>query len=221
MRTYGFTETFYEQAREKGVIFTRYEVDEKPIVKKDKTDLKITIHDQILNEELCIHADKIVLAPAIIPSQGNDELARLLKVPLNNNGFFLEAHVKLRPVDFAKDGIFLAGMAHYPKTIDEAITQSNAAVSRALTVLSKDQVEIEPCISTIDESKCIGCGLCNTLCPSKAINLVVKEGGRKAEVIAASCKGCGICGASCPQQAISMQHFRNKEITAQIDAYGG
>ncbi|MDG6217970.1 MAG: 4Fe-4S dicluster domain-containing protein, partial [Candidatus Thermoplasmatota archaeon] len=144
-----------------------------------------------------------------------------LKVPLNEDGFFLEAHVKLRPVDFATDGIFLAGMAHFPKTIEETLSQSYAAVSRATMILSKDQLEIEPRVSTVDETKCIGCGLCVSLCPSNAVELLLKEGGRKAHVISASCKGCGICGASCPLQAISLMHFRDREIAAQIDAYGG
>jgi len=221
IRTYGFMETYYEQARESGVIFIRYKPEEKPIVKKGKDDLEVEIRDIILNEKLTIHADNVILSAAIIPREENEELAKLLKVPLNEDGFFLEAHVKLRPVDFATDGIFLAGMAHYPKTIEETISQSYAAVSRATKLLSKKQLEIEPRVSSVDETKCIGCGLCASLCPSNAIELLLKEGGKKAHVISASCKGCGLCGASCPQQAITLRHFRDVEITAQIDAYGG
>jgi heterodisulfide reductase subunit A len=220
MRTYGFIETFYEKAREEGIIFIRYDTDEKPKVKKGKDGIEIEIRDRILDETILINSDLLVLSPAIIPRDGNEELAKILKVPLNEDGFFLEAHVKLRPVDFATDGMFLAGMAHSPKSIDESISQAYAAAARACTLLSKGQVSIEPTVSSVDETKCIGCGLCVSLCPSNAIELKLKEGGKKAETISASCKGCGICGASCPQQAITMKHFRNKEITAQIEAYG-
>jgi len=220
MRTYGFIETFYEKAREEGIIFIRYDTDEKPKVKKGKDGIEIEIRDRILDETILINSDLLVLSPAIIPREGNEELAKILKVPLNEDGFFLEAHVKLRPVDFATDGMFLAGMAHSPKSIDESISQAYAAAARACTLLSKGQVSIEPTVSSVDETKCIGCGLCVSLCPSNAIELKLKEGGKKAETISASCKGCGICGASCPQQAITMKHFRNKEITAQIEAYG-
>jgi len=221
MRTYGFAETFYEKAREKGIIFIRYSLEEKPKIKKGKKDITVEIRDPILNEKILIHSDLLVLSPAIIPREENSDIAKMLKVPLNEDGFFLEAHVKLRPVDFATEGIFLAGMAHSPKSIDETIAQANAAASRACTILSKETVDIDPAISTIDEEKCIGCGLCVSLCPGNAIELKLKEGGRKAEVIPALCKGCGICGASCPQQAISIQHFRDEEIIAQLDTYGG
>jgi len=221
MRTYGFIETFYEKAREEGIIFIRYDADEKPKVKKDKEGIKVEVRDHILDETISINPDLLVLSPAIVSRRGNEELAKLLKVPLNEDGFFLEAHVKLRPVDFATDGMFLAGMAHSPKSIDESISQAYAAAARACTLLSKGQVNIEPTVSSVDETKCIGCGLCVSLCPTNAIELKLKEGGKKAETISASCKGCGICGASCPQQAITMKHFRNKEIVAQIEAYGG
>ena len=177
-----------------------------PEVIKDAARLQVLLNKPDVGE-IKINSDLIVLSAGIVAGEGNAELAKLLKVPLNEDGFFLEAHVKLRPVDFATEGVFLTGMAHSPKNIDESIAQSYAAASRACSILSKDKIEVEPLISKVDEHKCIGCGLCVSLCPSKAIELILKEGGRKAEVIAASCKGCGLCGASCPQQAIMMQHF--------------
>jgi len=220
VRTYGFMETYYEQAREKGIIFIRYEPEEKPKVKQVEKGIAVEIRDIILDEKILLHADNVILTSTIIPRDENEELAKLLKLPLNEDGFFLEAHVKLRPVDFATEGVFLAGMAHFPKIIEETISSAYAATSRATKLLSKKQLEIEPRISVVDETKCIGCGLCVSLCPNNAIELKLKEGGRKSEVIPASCKGCGICGASCPQQAISLRHFKDKQIEAQIEAYG-
>jgi heterodisulfide reductase subunit A len=219
MRTYGFREIHYERAREMGVIFLRFDQGNKPVVRKGENSLEITTRDNILGEELIILADNLVLSPAIVPRADNLELAKKLKVPLNEDGYFLEAHVKLRPVDFSTEGIFLAGMAHSPKSIDESITQAYAAASRAVTLLAKGEVSVEPTIARIVDDACIGCGLCVSICPYNAIRLVLKEGGRKADVIAASCKGCGTCAASCPQIAISMQHFTNQEITAQIEAF--
>jgi len=145
----------------------------------------------------------------------------MLKVPLNEDKFFLEAHVKLRPVDFSTEGVFLAGLAHSPKTIDESISQALAAASRASIPLSQGYVTIEPIVSQVDEDKCIGCGLCVSLCSQGAVELELKEGGRKAKVITTSCKGCGTCGASCPQQAITMQHFTDEELGVQLEALVG
>jgi heterodisulfide reductase subunit A len=142
----------------------------------------------------------------------------MLKVPLDENGFFLEAHVKLRPVDFATDGIYLAGCAHWPAHTGEVVEQAQAAASRAAIPLLNGHVRAEPIVSRIDEELCIGCELCESLCPFKAIQVEMTEAGRKARVITASCKGCGACGAACPQRAITMQHFTNTQIEAEIDA---
>jgi heterodisulfide reductase subunit A-like polyferredoxin len=217
MRTYGFREEFYGQARSQGVLFIRYDDENKPEVVSENGRLRVGVRDPILNEGLVIDAELVALSAAIIPTK-NDELARMLKVPLNEDGFFLEAHVKLRPVDFATDGIFVCGLAHSPKPIDESISQAIAAVGRAAIPLSKGYVSVEPIVSRVDEEKCIGCGLCESLCAFNAIRLKSTPSGNKAENIPASCKGCGLCAASCPQQAITMHHFTDDEMMAEINA---
>jgi heterodisulfide reductase subunit A len=151
-----------------------------------------------------------------------DKLARLYKIPLDEDGFLMEAHAKLKPVDCAIDGIFICGLAHYPKPVDESIAQAQAAVSRAITILSKGYVLINPYTSVINQELCIGCGLCEMLCPYGAIHLVPIPGaGHKAESISALCKGCGTCAAGCPQKAIDIRHFKDDQILAQILAGGG
>jgi len=217
MRTYGFREEFYARARSQGVVFIRYDDDHKPEVTAETDGIRVSVFDPVLGEKLVIDPNLLVLSAAIIPSK-NDELARMLKVPLNEDGFFLEAHVKLRPVDFATDGIFVCGLAHSPKPIDESISQAIAAAGRATIPLAKGCVRVEPIISSVDEEKCVGCGLCEALCAFKAIQLKAKDGGNKAEVISASCKGCGLCAASCPQQAITIGHFTDDELMAQVNA---
>jgi heterodisulfide reductase subunit A len=217
MRTYGFREEFYGQARSQGVLFIRYDDENKPEVVSENGRLRVGVRDPILNEGLVIDAELVALSAAIIPTK-NDELARMLKVPLNEDGFFLEAHVKLRPVDFATDGIFVCGLAHSPKPIDESISQAIAAVGRAAIPLSKGYVSVEPIVSRVDEEKCMGCGLCESLCAFNAIRLKSTPSGNKAENIPASCKGCGLCAASCPQQAITMHHFTDDEVMAEINA---
>ena len=218
LRTYGFREKFYQKAREVGVIFLRYPEEKEPEATTEDGTIKVKVFDSVLNEELIIKPTLLVLSVGIIPEEGNEELAKMLKVPLNEDGFFLEAHVKLRPVEFATDGIFVAGLAHSPKPIEESISQALAAAGKAAIPLSKGFVSVEPIVSSVDEEKCIGCGLCESLCAFGAIRLVSKNGVNKAETITASCKGCGLCAANCPEQAISMGHFRDEEIMAQIRA---
>ncbi|MCK4613913.1 MAG: FAD-dependent oxidoreductase [Thermoplasmata archaeon] len=212
MRTYGFNEVFYEKAREKGVIFIRYEKDDKPQVKKGEEGLEVIAMDHILGEELLINADLVVLSPAIVPRKENEELAKQLKVPLNEDGFFLEAHVKLRPVDFATDGIFLAGMAHSPKSISESISQAYAAASRACTIISMDEYVTEGITASVNEGLCSGCGLCVSACPYSAIEL--KDG--TAKVNAALCKGCGLCSATCRPGAIQQRGFNDHQLLSMI-----
>ncbi len=218
IRTYGERELHYKKARELGVIFIRYSLDNKPVVKEVDGGLEVTVFDPILQKNLQIRTDLLNLATAIEPVK-NDKLAGFYKLPLNEENFFMEAHAKLRPVEFASDGIFLCGLAHYPKAMDESIAQAMAAASRAVTVLSKDSIQVSPLVSQIDADKCIGCGLCEEICAFSAIVLEEVEGsGLRAKNISASCKGCGLCASSCPQKAIDMLHFKDQQIVAAVIA---
>jgi heterodisulfide reductase subunit A len=207
-------EDYYFAARDRGVVFIRYSKDRPPEIE----DSIVRVYDELLGAQLGIPYDLLVLSTPLVPHDDAKELATMLKVPLDENGFFLEAHVKLRPVDFATDGIYLAGCAHWPAHVGEVVSQAQAAASRAAIPLLNGSVRAEPIISNVNEELCIGCALCESLCPFKAIQTEMTEAGRKARVITASCKGCGACGAACPQHAISMQHFTNAQIEAQIDA---
>jgi heterodisulfide reductase subunit A len=219
IRTYGFKENYYKEARSKGVIFIKYDKQTSPQVEETNGKLRIIAFDHLLEEKIAITANLLALSVAIIPSE-NKELAKQLKTTLTSDGFFLEAHVKLRPVEAAVDGIFYAGLAHFPKPIDETITQALAAAAKATIVLAKGYVEVEPIVSFVDKQRCIGCGICESLCPYKAIRLIKIDKKTEAETIAASCKGCGICSAHCPGQAISMGRFTDEQIEAQIAAFG-
>jgi len=220
MRTFGLMERFYTEARKQGISFISYDLDSKPDLRVEDDLLHLKVRDKILGEEVILRPDLVVLASAIVPYE-NEGLAKMLKVPLNSNGFFLEAHMKLRPVDFATDGIFLAGLAHYPKGISECIAQADAAVARATAAIAKGYVNVLPTISEVDPQLCIGCGLCEVLCPFNAIRVVDTEKGKKSETIAASCKGCGVCSASCPQKAVTIHHFSDEQLGAQIEALSG
>ena len=229
MRTYGLKEDYYREAREKGVIFIRYDLDSKPEVRfirgADGDSMVTLVQDEFLGAQLAIDTDLLVLSVATVPAESNKRVGQLFKVPLTNEGFFLEAHVKLRPVDFATDGVFLCGMAHYPKHIDETIAQASAVGSRAGILLARGIVEAEANIAVVDERRCKGCGLCVEVCPYHAIGLEDRKAqlesvafnARKAVINPASCKGCGSCAATCPVGAISPLHFTTGQIDAMID----
>lgn len=221
IRTYGFKEDYYRKAREKGVIFIPYSLDNKPevnVVQDGKTEfLKVTVVEPLLDEKLEINADLLALAIATSPLPENKELSQLFKVPLNEDGFFLEAHVKLRPVEFATDGVFMCGLAHNPKFIDESIAQALAAASRAGAVLSKEIVELSGTISFVNPMKCAGCGVCQNVCPFGAIEIDAEK--LKAVVNDALCKGCGACTASCKSGAVDLYGFSNNQIMSVIDSF--
>ena len=217
IRTYGEREALYKKARQLGVIFIRYSLENKPVVTEAGDALEVTVFDPILQRKVMIRADLVNLASAIVPNE-NSQLAEMYKLPVNAENFFMEAHAKLRPVDFASDGIFMCGLAHYPKSTEESIAQAMAAASRAATVLSRDSIKVSPLVSQVDQEKCIGCGLCTEVCAFSAIVLEEEDGKRKAKNIPASCKGCGLCASSCPQHAIDMLHFRRQQILAAVCA---
>jgi len=218
MRAYGFKEDYYRDAATKGVLFVNYSDERKPQVVNDNGTLKVTFYEPIIGKEIEIEPDALVLSAATIPNPDNKRLAEMLKVPLTKDGFFLEAHMKLRPVDFATDGVFLCGMAHSPKYIDESIAQACAAAARATTILAKDTLEMEGIIANVSEDLCSGCRICEPICPYGAIEMKDKNGKLVAHVIEALCKGCGACGTACPTKAIVMGHFTNEEILAQVRA---
>jgi len=203
-------ERYYRDARSTGVFFLKYELDNPPFVEEDF--VRVT---NIFNQkEIEIPADLVVLATPLISYKDSKEIAQLLKVPREEYGFFLEAHVKLRPLDFATDGIFICGCAHWPKDVKETITQALGAASRASTILSHPSLEVEGAVSYVDEDKCVGCGICIKLCPYDAISKTDEGLAHVREVV---CKGCGLCGASCPERAITILHFTNEQILSEIN----
>ena len=217
IRTYGFKEQYYRKARESGVIFLRFDENHPPEVTTNGTSLKVDVKTAKAGN-LSIPTDLLVLSAGIVASHDdNEELGKMLKVPLNDDNFFLEAHVKLRPVDFATEGVFVAGMAHCPKTIEDSISQANAAVSRACTILSKDEIEAEGKIASVDPSRCSGCGMCIDNCAYNAIELIEdRRFGTVAVINEALCKGCGACSGNCRCAAIDVAGFSSEQIYAMI-----
>ncbi|MDH4265983.1 MAG: FAD-dependent oxidoreductase, partial [Deltaproteobacteria bacterium] len=226
VRTYGYSEDYYREAADKGVKFIRYEPQDKPEVIAGESDegrpvLKVTVPDYILGSKLEIDADILALAAAVVPAAGSKEVSQLFKVTLGQDGFFQEAHVKLRPVEFAADGVFLCGTAHYPKLISEAISQAYGAAGRVLTLLSHDTVVASGSVCEVNEKECMGCGQCVSVCTYGAIELRETRQGKKAVVNPVLCKGDGLCNAKCPTGAIQLKHFTDEELLAQIDAAAG
>jgi heterodisulfide reductase subunit A len=219
IRTFGFAEENYNEAARQGVTFLRYDPESPPRVTAEGDDLLVEIDEQFIEETITISPDYVVLNAAVHPNPDNKDLAQMLKVPQNREGFFLEAHMKLRPVDFATDGIFLCGLAHSPRLIDESISQALAAAARVNTVLSKPFIEAEGVVSVVDEDKCIGCGRCEELCEYGAPRLEeVSPGVFKSKVNEALCKGCGSCVVECCSRAIRSKHFRSDQIITMIEA---
>jgi heterodisulfide reductase subunit A len=222
IRTYGFREDYYREAAEKEVKFIRYEAEAKPKVEAVEAEgrqvLRVSMTDPILGVEIGIDADAVALAAAVVPSAGRKEIANLFKVTMNPDGFFQEAHVKLRPVDFGADGVFLCGTAHYPKHISEAVSQAYGAAGRVLTLLSHDTVTASGSVCEVKEDRCVSCGACISVCAYDAIEFADTPQGKKAKVNPVLCKGDGLCNSVCPTAAIVLKHYTDEAILDQIDA---
>jgi heterodisulfide reductase subunit A len=217
IRTYGLREDLYREARSKGIQFIRYNVDKALLVEKEGEDLRVSFTDMALRRPMEIRPDLLVLASAIVPAQDNP-LAQMYKVSLNDDSFFVEAHVKLRPVDCATDGVYLCGLAHAPKPVDESIAQAQAAATRAITLLAKKTIQVSGNVAEVNPAFCSSCGVCVELCPFSAPSFV-EEGPftGKAEINPVLCKGCGLCVASCRSGAINLKGFGTDQIMAMIN----
>jgi heterodisulfide reductase subunit A len=214
IRTYGFREIYYQKARDAGVIFIRYTADDPPQI-FENNGLIVVTQSSDSPKPIKIKADTVVLSVGVEPDvENNERVSNMLKVPLNADGFYAEAHMKLRPVDFTTEGIFLCGLAHSPKFIDENISQARAAAARAATVLSKTHLDVSAQVSCVDQEKCISCMTCVNACPYSA-PFCNRDG--KGQIEAAKCMGCGICASECPAQAIQLYHFQTNQFRAMID----
>jgi heterodisulfide reductase subunit A-like polyferredoxin len=223
IRTYGFKERLYNKAREAGVLFVHYDFDRKPDVVSENGHLTLRVWEEVLGKELELKPDMLVLSTPVVPSEGARDLSTRLKVSQDMDGFFLEAHVKLRPVDFSSDGIFMAGLAHYPKLLDESIIQAQAAAARAAVLLSQDTMETGGRVAVVDETQCVGCLTCVRTCPYDAPRIVANLTGvgnilGAAQVEAAICHGCGSCAAVCPAKAIDLMHYTDAQMLPKVDA---
>ncbi len=220
IRTYGEREYLYKQAREAGIVFIRYSLENKPQVSIEKDSIKVITTDHVLGKTIELETDLLTLATAIVPN-GDEKLSQFFKVPMNEDGFFVEKHAKLGPSEFATDGVYLCGMAHYPKPIDEAVAQSKAAASRALTLLSKDKIHTSGLIAEVKPQNCSACGVCVSVCPYSAPSFIPEDARMfpgRAQINPVLCKGCGLCVASCRSGAIHLKGFDNDQVFAQIFA---
>jgi heterodisulfide reductase subunit A-like polyferredoxin len=215
MRTFGLLEEYYTRAREMGVLFTRYSNGDGPQVEADGA-LGVTYREPSLDREVHLPLDLLVLATPSIAAEGSDELSKLLKVPLSRDGFYQEAHVKLRPVDCASEGIFICGAAHYPKSIDETISQAFASAGRAAAMLAKPVLKAGGVVAEVDQDKCAACLTCVRVCPYEVP--VIDFGVKKAIIAAAACQGCGVCVSECPVKAITLHHYTDAQILAKEEA---
>jgi heterodisulfide reductase subunit A2 len=219
--TYGFRESYYTEARRQGVIFIRYSDEEPPQVyfDEDYDRLKVKVRDPALDRWITLPADIVPLSMSVLPAEGTEELAKTLRVPLSSEGFFDEAQLKLRPMDFMREGIFLAGMAHYPKFIEESISHAQAAAGRAISLLSWEALYLGGVVAQVDPEKCVGCLTCTRTCPFQIPQVIQQEGrtgvgglGGAAFIDPAQCQGCGTCTGECPANAIQLVNYMDNQI---------
>jgi heterodisulfide reductase subunit A len=214
MRTFGLFEDLYREARSQGIAFIRYDESKELKVAKDQNDLQVLFTSYVLNREMEIRPDLLILGTAVVPPKENP-IANLFKVPVNKDGFFVEAHVKLRPIDFSTDGVFLCGLAHSPKAMDESIAQGLGAAARAVTLLSQKEMFGNAIVAFINPESCVGCQGCLKVCPYEAIRYL--EDKKICEINEVICKGCGACAATCPSASAQLKRFTGKQIYAQIE----
>jgi heterodisulfide reductase subunit A len=204
------------------VAFVRYDETAKPEIRSNGGGLRVKVRDRILDMMLDIPTDLVILSTGTVPHEDSKTIAQLLKVPLNQDGFFLEAHMKLRPVDFATDGVFICGLAHSPKLTEESIIQAGGASARAGAILSKDSLELEANISHVVDEQCDGCAYCVEPCPYQAVTLIEyawQNGVKKTvDINESNCKGCGTCMATCPKGGVYIKGFKLEQIGAQVEA---
>ena len=219
LMTYGVAfEDHYRKAQEAGVRFIRYDLARPPEVIGNGRVEGVRVYHQLRQDELELPCDMVVLTTPLVPRSDNEEISKMLKVPLSQEGFFMEAHLKLRPVEFATDGFFICGSARWPVEVSEAIFQGCAAAAKAAIPMRMGYVKPEAITACVDRGLCAGCGICVAMCQYNAIELKSDNGKRVSSVITALCKGCGTCAAACPSGAISMNHFKTEQIMAQIEA---
>jgi len=212
IRTYGMKELKYREARDKGVTFIRYDVERKPEVTDENGKLRVKVFDSVLGTDILLDADRLILSAGVRPQPDAEEFSSKLKLPLTQDGFYMEAHMKLRPLDFVNEGMYLCGLAHAPKFISESISQARGAVSRAVTILSQPHLMVGGVISVVDQDKCVACLTCVRSCPFSVPQ--IGESGA-AEIEPAACQGCGICASVCPRKAISLLNYKDAQIVAK------
>ena len=209
-------EEIYAEIRKKGVLFVRGEI--VSVDENQDRSLVVRANAELFGREVADEVDLVVLATGMEPCEKKDEIHKILTVPYSADGFFLESHPKLRPIETSLDGIFLAGSCHGPKDISETLSHASGAAAKALGMFSKDYLSLDAYVAVVDEEKCNGCGICAGLCPYRAIRIVGEKKEKKAQVVLAACKGCGVCAGECPENAVTVQGFTHDQLTSQIDA---